>query len=71
MYAVVAVLSHLTHSPLVADKVQPQLLQVVYFRAKATQLIYSSAPQKFSRALGHNANFVWNQNDAAVKFDRR
>ncbi len=25
MYAVVAVLSHLTHSPLVAEKVYPQL----------------------------------------------
>lgn len=39
MYAVVAVLSHLTHSPLVADKVQPQLLQVVYFRAKSIAII--------------------------------
>lgn len=51
MYAVVAVLSHLTHSPLVAEKVYSQLSDMVYFRAKASQLIYSSAPQKFQNVL--------------------
>ena len=32
---------------------------------------YRSSQQQFSRALGHNANFVWNQDEASVKFDRR
>ena len=33
--------------------------------------IYRSSQQQFSRAKGHNANFVWNQDEASVKFDRR
>ena len=32
---------------------------------------YRSSQQQFSRAIGHNANFVWNQDEASVKFDRR
>ena len=32
---------------------------------------YRSSQQQFSRALGHNANFVWNQDEASVKFDRQ
>ncbi len=32
---------------------------------------YLSSQQQFSCALGHNANFVWNQDEASVKFDRQ
>ena len=32
---------------------------------------YRSSQKQFSRAIGHNANFVWNQDEASVKFDRR
>ena len=32
---------------------------------------YRSSQQQFSRAIGHNANFVWNQDEASVKFDRQ
>ena len=32
---------------------------------------YRSSQQQFSRALGHNANFAWNQDEASVKFDRQ
>ena len=32
---------------------------------------YRSSQQQFSRVIGHNANFVWNQDEASVKFDRQ
>ena len=32
---------------------------------------YRSSQQQFSRAIGHNVNFVWNQDEASVKFDRQ
>ena len=32
---------------------------------------YRSSQKQFSSAVGHNANFVWNQDEASVKFDSR